>query len=360
MDRKIISEALGSIDEIYIVEALSKNSSGKAYTPGKENREINNSSVNKGVRVLLIAVVMAMVLALGAGAVVVFNRYENSGEMMENFAGGSDYMSGSAKGYEKYEITERPDGEERILLSELYLGWERLSTNEAILEELVYPYVADVDGSITFEDYTITMEACIYDKDLLAGILYYTVENPNGISWESREGDVIFLESDIHIGTSFYGASFVDEERSTDTKLYICEHFIVATLWMDESPPEGLHIKNNEYCLDFEPYLAQWEKIEVPHTELEDGNIVIAPFGMTFSQNGIGANPGTNHQYIALRFADGSEYVVYDRLNLFANELRGNSNGPMSNHWETHLFNSIIDINAVVEVQIDDTVFNLE
>ena len=193
MDRKMVSEAIGHIDESYIIEALEL--SGGAYAHGKENENMNRRTFRKSGRIVLVAAILALVLGITAGAYVAFNRYERPDEMMDSFAGGADYMGGSAEGYEKYETVEI-DGEERITLSELRLGWERLSTDEALLEELVYPYAADVDGSITFGDYTVTMEACLYDDDTRGCILYYTVENPNGVSWErSPQLGEIWLES---------------------------------------------------------------------------------------------------------------------------------------------------------------------
>jgi len=353
MDRKMISEALGGIDEKYVIEALVF--SGRAALPGKENN-MNRKSISKGSRILLIAAVLAMVLGITAGAYVAFTHYESPGEMMENFAGGEANTRG--EGYERYE-TVNIEGEERIQLSELRLGWERLSTDEALLEELVYPYVAALDGSFTWGDYTITMEACIYDKDTLGGILYYTVENPNGVDWSYKEGGGVVLDGDAYLGLELAAKSFVDSERSTDTKLYVCEHFIIVPEWfeLDYLDP-GLSVSRgvDREGISFESYIAELEKIELPHTELDGGNITVSPYGMAFSKTGIGSEKGVNHQYIALRFADGSEYVVYDRPNLFANEVCGLSNGD----WETHLFNSIIDIGAVTEVQIDEAVFSVE
>ncbi len=360
MDKKMIGEALGCLDEKYIIEALEL--SGRAYAHGKETENMNGRKITKPARILLIAAVLALALGITAGAYVAFTQYDSPDEMIGNFAGGENYKGGSAEGYEKYETIEI-DGEERIQLSELRLGWERLSTDEALLEELVYPYVAAVEGGFTWEDYTVTMEACIYDKDLRGGILYYTVENPNGISWERNDAGDIMLEPGACVGTSFPAASFVDEERSTDTKLYICEHFIVVNDWLEnEYIPNGLWIGNGMpyEMLDLVPYLAQWEMIKVPSVELDGGNIVVSPFGMAFDKNGIGVDPGTNHQYIALRFDDGSEFVVYDRPNLFANEVTSLCQGPSRKALETHLFNSIIDINALVEVQIDDAVFTID
>ncbi len=357
MDRKMISEALGGIDEKYVVEAL--NLSGKAAMAGKENN-MNRKSISKGSRILLIAAVLAMALGITAGAYVAFTHYERPGEMMENFAGGEENKSG--EGYEKYETVEI-DGEERIQLSELRLGWEKLSTDEALLEELVYPYVAAVEGSFTWEDYTVTMEACIYDRDTLGGILYYTVENPNGVDWSYGNSGYLELPGGRYLGMGFANRLFVDPERSTDTKIYVCEHFIVIPEWLEnENLDSGLKIFSTaeQVGISFEPYITELEKIELPHAELDGGNITVSPFGMAFSKNGIGVDPGRNHQYIALRFADGSEYVVYDRANLFSNELCNVAYGPMNDHWETHLFNSIIDINSVVEVQIDDAVFRVE
>ena len=45
MDRKMISEAMNSIDEAYILEALA--APGRAYAPGKENN-MNRKSISKG------------------------------------------------------------------------------------------------------------------------------------------------------------------------------------------------------------------------------------------------------------------------------------------------------------------------
>ena len=232
MDKKLICDALSFVDEKYISEALDL--SGRAYADGKEKNDMKGRRITKPARILLIAAVLVMVLGLTAGAYVAFRQYERPDEMIANFAGGPDYKGGKAEGYEKYETVEI-DGEERLQLSELRLGWERLSTDEALLEELVYPYVADVDGSVEFGDYTLTMEACIYDDDTRGCILYYTVENPNGISWERSPqlGEICLESFTYRVGTSFGGAVFVDEERSTDTKLHICEHFIVVDEWLE-------------------------------------------------------------------------------------------------------------------------------
>ncbi len=66
MDKKLISEALGCIDEDYIIEALEL--SGGAYARGKENETMNGRKITKPARILLIAAALAMVMALGVGA----------------------------------------------------------------------------------------------------------------------------------------------------------------------------------------------------------------------------------------------------------------------------------------------------
>lgn len=65
MNRKTISEALGGIDEAYIIEALS----GRADLPRKEN-ETMNKKVHpfRPARVAIIAAVLALVLAVSVGA----------------------------------------------------------------------------------------------------------------------------------------------------------------------------------------------------------------------------------------------------------------------------------------------------
>lgn len=68
MDRKMISEALGGIDGKYIREALDAAPSGMAYAPGKETDNMNKRKITRPARILLIAAVLAMVLAMGVGA----------------------------------------------------------------------------------------------------------------------------------------------------------------------------------------------------------------------------------------------------------------------------------------------------
>lgn len=65
MNRKTISEALGGIDEGYIIEALS----GRADLPRKENETMNKKVHRfRPARVALIAAALALVLAVSVGA----------------------------------------------------------------------------------------------------------------------------------------------------------------------------------------------------------------------------------------------------------------------------------------------------
>ena len=184
----------------------------------------NNNGVKKKVRKLssmvAVAAVILVLLAGTALAVVGFTVYENPAAMLRAFFGENGTISSNGV----VDIGERPE-DFRFNLP----GWERVPVDETLADELIVNYISAKTATISWDGYTLTVEANLYDSFTDSGILYYTVENPdgvigyeiwpNGTLWFNPETISFFPRSNWH------GTSYIDEAMSTAQKLYICEYY---------------------------------------------------------------------------------------------------------------------------------------
>ena len=80
--------------------------------------------------------------------------------------------------------------------------------------------VSPVGQSITWEGYTLTVDANLYDRATKCGVLTYTLENPDGLAHYEVEPDGKFFFPDGEIVTmNQYGRSYIIQDKTTDTKL---------------------------------------------------------------------------------------------------------------------------------------------
>ena len=121
---------------------------------------------------LLAAVLIILSLATTVFAYIGFTRYENPNQMLKIFYGNEELES--FKGGEVFRDDE--DKPYSVVLPTI----ERVPLDEELAQE-VTPPIAAVGQSVSWGDYTLTIVAHQHDKNLGAGTIYYTVENPNGV-----------------------------------------------------------------------------------------------------------------------------------------------------------------------------------
>lgn len=306
-------------------------------------------------RIALIAAALAMVLAIGAGAYMGYTHYENPAEMLKSFFAENKYSSGER--VVEYETIEL-DGEVYEKLKTNMPAWERMPLDEDAAEKYIYPYVYGVGESISWEDYTLTVEAVVYDGNIGSGLLYYTVENPNGVAGYNLQpnGEVWWPTSaPWYVGFLYPEHTYIDEAQTTDTKIFLCSYFVKVDEWGDFELRLG-NGDRSERC----EMTIKLPGSGLASLSLDEGNVVVSPIGMSVDKAVLGLDRYRDIDHITIRFADGSEYIVeWDDKEEFISNSAYSVTDSVTDFCRI-LFNSIVDIDAVTEIQIEDMVFTLE
>lgn len=299
--------------------------------------------VGRAARIGLIAAVLGLALAIGAGAYVGFVHYADSAQMLDAFFGEDEYSSVDMVAYDyKGEVAS-------------VVKWESVPVNEEVADRLINPYISQVGKSMEYKGYTVTVEACYYDGNIGSGLLYYTIENPAGVGGYALQsnGEIWWPgESPIFAALSHSERSYIDTANTTDTKLYVCAHFVILENWGEFELRFGMadECSNDGYAtLPIELYESG-----VPGKTVAGGMIKLSPIGLCIDRTLVDLAASEAMGDIIIRNFDGSEYVV---------QAEGVSNWAYAINNEnigTYLFNRIVDIDAVTEISINGTVFTIE
>lgn len=320
----------------------------------------NKSASHRGRlgRVALIAAVLAMVLGVSAGAYVGLVQHDDPAGVLEGFFDRKEYARGDRiLEYETIEV----DGEVYEKLKTNMPAWERMPLDEEVAEKYIYPYVYGVGESISYKDYTLTVEAVLYDANIQSGLLYYTVENPNGIDGYELgfDGELWWpTDSPYYTTLSHPERVYIDAQQTTDTKLYICSYFISVEEWgaFELRIGNGAERSRDEY----EAMTIMLPENSLEALSFDGGNVVLTPLGMSVDKAALDLELASDIDHITIRFTDDSEYIVEqdDDEAYISNSAYalGNSDGSFSRK----LFNSVVDIDAVVEVRIEDMIFKVK
>lgn len=128
-------------------------------------------------------------------------------------------LFGDKTGYDHKDVTHFTDPEKP---GEVYdiPAYDRVPVDESVAASEAVPLVSPVGHSISWEGYTLTVDANMYDQVTKCGVLTYTIENPNGIAHYELEanGEIWFPDGEI-LNINQYGYSYIISDQSTDTKL---------------------------------------------------------------------------------------------------------------------------------------------
>lgn len=155
------------------------------------------------------AVLLLFALSTTAYAVVAYVIFDSPKEMIAS-------IFGDQTGYDHSEggVTPFEDGINVIIEP----TFDRVPVDEEAAAELE-TMISPVGQSISWEGYTLTVDANLYDAVTKCGLLTYTLENPEGVNYSLQStGEVWFPEGEI-VNFSQYGYSYIIEEKSTDTCL---------------------------------------------------------------------------------------------------------------------------------------------
>ena len=321
---------------------------------------------------LLAAILIVFMMATTAFAYVGFTRYENPLAMLKTFYGNEEMTD--FEGREVYVDDEYKPY--TVVLPTI----ERVPLDEELAEE-VTPPIAAVGQSVSWGDNTLTIVAHQHDKNLGAGTIYYTVENPNGVEgyYTQFDGNLSWSGGEIMSLRGGSWENFIIPGETTDTKLSVACYYH-GTEWLDEWRDNDyfeMHFYNTDEIIQLPKYASEENTIALMS---ENGEILVSAIGMemriqdmAFLQYDtiIDADgdecPLLNEaliDYVAVRFTDGSEYVVDKDKDgeLISNcmDISIYQQDYTFGDTITYMFNRIIDPNLITAVVVNETVFPVE
>lgn len=312
--------------------------------------------IPKVVRLVLIAAMMAMLVACAA----VFD----AGAMLEAAFG----ENGRAT-YEYEEFTYK--GRDGRKVTRFRFPGERSALDTELTRELVEPYVFEVNQTAVSGDYTLTVLSCLHDPVTGTGIVYVTLENPNGfpdmhiwndgqISWHPEEEGSKWL-----IYPEPLGLFYIDDAMTTDTKLYMTCNYVC---FMEEREMTISFMGTEEGVTFRLP-----EESRMKQLSLANGDILLSPIGFSCNQTRFAVSY-LDLATITIRYADGTEKHIswfdprlkeqYVGRKQLEDPIRNYVLAPeLADDPRTHksyLLNFIVDIDQVSSVVINEEEFFVE
>ena len=304
-------------------------------------------------RMLVAAVIIAGVLATTAFAYVGFTQYENPMVMLKSFFGAEEYTvdEGTMFTYQDeyyYNEYQTPTV-------------EHVPLDEDVAED-VAQYISDVGKSITYGNDTLTVEAHQYDSATDCGIIYYTVENPEGVTgYETQyDGEVWWPGGELICINHVAGKNYIMPDETTSTKLSVA--FYYAAVFEGESNAELSFYDDSSNVL----VLPLDDGGGMDYLTFGDNEIIISAIGIRifadkmeflreYDTDGTLLDPMVdNIESLIIRYIDGTEYVVDFDRNGNRTENYAYSVQDMECKTRGYTFNRLVNVKAVEAVLIND------
>lgn len=147
----------------------------------QEEPKMKKRNVSRILRNLLVAALIVSALAVTAYAVAGFVIFDSPQDMISG-------LFGDKTGYDHKDVTHFTDPEKP---GEVYdiPAYDRVPVDESVAASEAVPLVSPVGQTISWEGYTLTVDANMYDQVTKCGVLTYTIENPNGIAHYELEAN---------------------------------------------------------------------------------------------------------------------------------------------------------------------------
>jgi len=305
--------------------------------------------------VILAAVITSLLMGTTVFACVSFARYEDPLALLQDFFGNSTFEGG-----EGGQIVIEYPGDKEVAVTQPTV--ERIPVEETVAQEKVAPYIMEVNQAVSQEGSTLTVLAHQYDSAIGSGIIYYTLENPEGVSGYAVQPDKeLWWPEGTPIRCSVWGKEYVIERESTGTKLAVALYYQLPLSFAETSISIGFSEKNRLL-------LEMNDGGGMESVASADGNILISPTGMKMCLDDmeflgvidtdgtyIPPRDGNRITYLSLVFYDGTEFVVVqDRDGKAVVNYSQASVISCFPTYITYTFNRIITVDSVEAVTVND------
>jgi len=291
-------------------------------------------------RTLLIAAVLLCALTVtavaAAGAVGITGDVSDA---LESFFGNSGEYAEHA-GVVKYD--------EMGKLENNMPGWCREPLDADVANRLVAPYLYTLEKN-TFSKggYTYTLHSILWDSNTGANMIYWSVENPDGLGdyRVGQNGEFVRLESS-RMYAVIGGRSYIDTINSTDTKLYLSAYDVdwQEEMWCELGVRESIH----EQPDTVRQTIPRSDRGGMKAVTVD--NMTLSPIAIRFE----GVEESAVLDELVILFADGAEYVVFSEDQFVDNSPYGLD---ASEGYVTYLFNRIVDVEQVTAIVVNGEIY---
>lgn len=332
----------------------------------------NKRKTKRAVPILVAAVLIVCALATSAFAYAGFVVYENPGQMLNALFGSGHEQNHEGKLY--------VDEQGQDLVDPAY---QREELNEEAAEEYVAPHIFEVGQSVSFGGNTLTVDAASYDPNTQCGLVYVHLENPDGVPdyYLQTNGQLTWNGPDVIRSKVADITYFVDEAQSSETSLALAGYFYVTDYYTAYKNETVARV----YMGDLDGEASQVITIDLEgvtpmeHITLGGGGIQLSPIGLVIhgdKLNLLSDSQETLVDYVCIRYADGSEYLVTDDTGEIpvvnyarASMERGSFNDygydcvggyETNRNCVTYLLNRIVSLDEVTEVIVDGISYTVD
>lgn len=302
------------------------------------------------------AVAVAACAALSVGALAV--NFSSHGAVYQAFFGNESHTS--------TVYTEEYDEYGNLRVGSL--NEERVPVDEEQAEALVGEYLEDTGYVWQVGEYTLTVESYLLDENTGTAKVSYSLHRPGGIEGAVVDGStghiyidggnlphfcaLIQNEERASFGTyiPFAGHDRVDLTRSAEDTLYITSSMAEA----DWSAADGMQIEFEEETLVL-PAMESLPAVTVNDPETGEPAAIFSAIGLK-----IWVDDMDRVDYVALTYADGTQYVLKDKASNLYNTDYACGHGKRPNMEVQYCFNRLVDPEQVVAVTVNGTIYTVE
>ncbi len=335
LDKTMFRDAFSSVrasDELLMEVLNMSTNETMERTNGRRPRQL--------VRILLAAALILSLLTVTAVAAVgaVGFAGETEGVLDSFFGNGGDYASHS--GVVAYD--------ENGKLETNMPGWCREPMDREAAQRLVAPYLYTIDNNtVTKGGYTYTIHAMLWDSATSAYLVYWSVENPDGLGeYRIGENGEFITTEQSQIYAAVGARKYIDTVNSTDTKLYLNSYDSDwgDELWCELGRRESIHVQPDAV------------RLTLPRSDrggmatVTAGDMTISPVAIRFD----GMTDGGQVHELVIVYDDGREYTVISDENLVDNTVYS---FLRNEGYATYIFNRIVDVEHISTVSINGMVY---
>lgn len=331
---------------------IMKNDLNKSENSAKKPR-LTAGRVLRNILAAALILSMLTVTAYAVGGYVIFDSPQ---EML-------DKLFGDNTGYDHKDVTQWTDPEKPGAVYDSP-GFDRAPVDQEAAGEAA-ALVSPVGQSISWEGYTLRVDANLFDQVTDCGVLTYTIENPDGLpEYQIQANGRVYFPNGEILDQNQYGYSYVIADQSSDTKLTAAFYYqlrnpqttdleLSLTPWAVITPEEGIQdsaLYEQSVCPE-KIAISKAAMGALEHMTAGQGTITVSPIAIHVEDvTLLGVEEGASFDSIKLRFQDGSEYIIRDEAT--SNYIFWVGSGEKND--STLMFNRIIDVGQVTTVILDD------